>query len=364
MLKVIQNNQQQNQELKQGIKTEKKQLTSGQEKVLTKQGYRIVGNHSAVKVCGWTKNMINGKGGCYKYVFYGIRSHQCLQMTTSMFCASRCKFCWRGLKAPVSKEWYGKIDDPEHIINHAIDAQINLLQGFKGNKLADKKNLNEFENIRHVALSLTGEPITYPRINEILKEFHKRRISTFLVTNAQYPEQIKKIEKVTQLYLSIDAPNKILMKKIDNPLFNDFWERMEACLDLLKTREYRTCIRLTLIKDENMTDLKGYANLIKRGDPDFIELKSYMWVGESQKNYNTKNMPYMEDVREFTNQLLTHLPDYEFIREHIPSRVTLLMKKSLNKKSWIDFPNFFKLLELKKDFSAEDYCSKVKMPNE
>ncbi|MEK6890927.1 MAG: 4-demethylwyosine synthase TYW1, partial [Nanoarchaeota archaeon] len=333
------------------------QITQGQEKVLYKQGYRMVGSHSAVKVCGWTNNMIAGKGGCYKYVFYGIRSHQCLQMTTSMFCASRCKFCWRGLKAPVSKEWYGAIDSPEHIIKHAIDAQVKLLQGHKGNPKADKKNVSEFENIRHVALSLTGEPITYPLINEILKEFHKRRISTFLVTNAQYPEQIKKIDKVTQLYLSIDAPNKELMQKIDRPLFEDFWERMLDCLDLLKTRDYRTCIRLTLIKDENMIDLQGYASLIRKGNPDFLELKSYMWVGASQNYYNKESMPSMDEVREFSKQLLEYLPEYEIMREHLPSRVVLLIKKSLNRKSWIDFPKFFQLLETGKSFTAEDYCS-------
>ena len=341
------------------IEKEKSQLTQGQKKLLEKQGYRLIGDHSAVKVCEWTKKMLRGHGGCYKYVFYGIRSHQCLQMTTSMFCASRCKFCWRGLKAPVSKDWYGPIDSPEHIINHSIDAQIKLLQGFKGNSELDKKRIKEMSNIRHVALSLTGEPITYPLINEIIKAFHKRKISTFLVTNAQYPEQIKKIDKATQLYLSIDAPNKELMKKIDRPLYKDFWQRMEACLDLLKTRPYRTCIRLTLIKNENMAGLQGYADLIKRGSPDFIELKSYMWVGESQRNYKPNNMPFMDDVRQFSKDLLEYLPEYELMREHIPSRVVLLIKKSLKKKCWIDFPKFFNLLEQNKPFTAEDYCSKA-----
>jgi len=53
---------------------------------MEKQQYRIVGDnkHSAVKVCGWTKKMLKGEGGCYKLKFYGIMSHQCLQMTTSM----------------------------------------------------------------------------------------------------------------------------------------------------------------------------------------------------------------------------------------------------------------------------------------
>ncbi|MFA6022584.1 MAG: 4-demethylwyosine synthase TYW1 [Candidatus Pacearchaeota archaeon] len=340
-----------------------KHLSSIQEKTLTKQGYRIIGNHSAVKICNWTRNMIRGKGGCYKYAFYGIRSHQCLQMTTSMYCANRCKFCWRGLKAPVSKQWYGNIDSPKEIIEQSIKAQINLLQGNKGNKEANKQFIKEMENIRHVALSLTGEPITYPKINEIIKEFHKRKISTFLVTNAQFPEEIKNIDNITQLYLSIDAPNKELLKKIDSPLFPDFWERMLSSLDILKTKNYRKCIRLTLIKDENIEDIKGYANLINRGEPDFIEIKSYMWVGDSQKSYSIKNMPNMKEVKDFTDNLLKLLPEYEFAAEHIPSRVTLIIKKSLNKKQFIDFNKFFNLIESKSQFIAEDYSSKVMMTN-
>src|SRR5437870_4544521 len=88
---------------------EKLQVSSKQQLELEKQQYRMCCHHSAVKVCGWTKNMLRGEGGCYKFTFYGIRSHQCLQMTTSMFCASRCTFCWRGEKAPVSKDWYGPV---------------------------------------------------------------------------------------------------------------------------------------------------------------------------------------------------------------------------------------------------------------
>ncbi len=342
------------------------QLTKSQENSLKKQGYRLVGNHSAVKTCEWTRKMLRGQGGCYKFAFYGIRSHQCMQMTTSMFCANRCKFCWRGQKAPVSDSWYGPIDSPEHIINHAIDAHLNLLQGFKGMgyEKADKKRISEMENIRHVALSLTGEPITYPLINEILKAFHKKRISTFLVTNSQYPEQIKKINKVTQLYLSIDAPNKELMKKIDRPLFHDFWERMLNCLELLKTRTYRTCIRLTMIKNENMCNPKGYANLIDKGKPDVIELKSYVHVGAGREYYKQENMPTLQEMKIFLNKLLKYLPEYEFLRQHSPSRAILLIKKSLNKKSWINFPKFFDLIENNKSFKAEDYCSEIIMPNE
>ena len=44
---------------------------------------------------------------------------------------------------------------------------------------------------RHCALSLVGEPIMYPRINEFVQLLHSNRISSFLVTNAQFPDAIR-----------------------------------------------------------------------------------------------------------------------------------------------------------------------------
>ena len=61
-------------------------------------------------------------------------------------------------KAPFSKNWYGPIDSPEHIINHSIDEHIKLLQGFKGRGYENfNKAISEMKNVRHVALSLTGD---------------------------------------------------------------------------------------------------------------------------------------------------------------------------------------------------------------
>lgn len=41
---------------------------------LSQQGYRMVGSHSAVKQCRWTRNALRGQGQCYKHTFYGISS--------------------------------------------------------------------------------------------------------------------------------------------------------------------------------------------------------------------------------------------------------------------------------------------------
>ena len=41
----------------------------------------------------------------------------------------------------------------------------------------------------------------YPRINEMIRELHRRKISSFLVTNAQFPERIEQLEPVTQVLI-------------------------------------------------------------------------------------------------------------------------------------------------------------------
>eukprot|EP00967_Tisochrysis_lutea_P106163 scaffold162481_cov23-Tisochrysis_lutea.AAC.1 len=38
-----------------------------------------------------------------------------------------------------------------------------------------------------------GEPIMYPEINALVDELHARRISSFLVTNAQFPDAIRNV---------------------------------------------------------------------------------------------------------------------------------------------------------------------------
>ena len=58
-------------------------------------GYRVIGSHSGVKLCRWTKSMLRGRGGCYKHSFYGIESHRCMETTPSLACANKCVFCWR-----------------------------------------------------------------------------------------------------------------------------------------------------------------------------------------------------------------------------------------------------------------------------
>jgi len=305
-----------------------------------------------------------------------------LQMTTSVSCANRCTFCWRGYKAPTATEWKWAIDDPELILEGSLVAQYKLLAGIKGFSKSNQDLYEESRKIKHVALSLTGEPIVYPRINELLDLFNKRGISTFMVTNAQYPEAIRNLAPVTQLYISLDAPEKQLLKEVDVPLFKDYWERLLESLDEMAKKQERTCIRLTCVKDMNMVQPDKYAELIKRADPDFIECKGYMFVGSSRQRLSMKNMPWHEEVLDFAKAVNSYLPDYEIVSEHTKSRAVMLAKKKFffapvgkekpDKKekvwhTWIDFKKWHKLVGsgelvesgkslLEKQFTSMDYC--------
>jgi len=46
-------------------------------------------------------------------------------------------------------------------------------------------------DVKHCALSLVGEPIMYPEISNFVHLLHERGISTFLVTNAQFPKALR-----------------------------------------------------------------------------------------------------------------------------------------------------------------------------
>ena len=142
-------------------------LSPESKNLLKKQGYRVVGNHSAVKTCGWTKNMIRGRGGCYKLKFYGILSHRCMQMTSSISCANRCIFCWRDYKAPISKKWKWKADDPTMIVEESLKQHYKFLLGFGGNPKVGKERYGQSKKIKHVVQvgERSNEPI------EIIKDF-------------------------------------------------------------------------------------------------------------------------------------------------------------------------------------------------
>jgi wyosine [tRNA(Phe)-imidazoG37] synthetase (radical SAM superfamily) len=112
---------------------------------------------------------------------------------------------------------------------------------------------------------------------------HAQRISTFLVCNAQHPRELAALRRVTQLYVSVDAAQRDELRRIGRPLHRDFWERFLCCMDILRRRRFRqrTVFRLTLVKGFNMADVDGYADLVARARPCFVEIKGVTYCGAS-----------------------------------------------------------------------------------
>ena len=208
---------------------EKREMVTPQLRAaLTKQGYKILGSHSGVKLCRWTKAQLRGRGGCYKHSFYGIESHRCMETTPSLACANKCVFCWRHHTNPVGREWRWQMDDAETIVEKAVSEHRGMIKQMKGVPGVMPERFEEGMDPRHCALSLVGEPIMYPEIDKFVGLLHAKRISTFLVTNAQFPDAIKNLPAITQLYVSVDAATPETLKAIDRPLFGDYWVSVDA----------------------------------------------------------------------------------------------------------------------------------------
>ena len=92
-------------------------LSKKLKQVLKKQHYGLVGNHSGIQICRWTKKSLVDEGVCYKQKFYGIESHRCCQMSPAIgYCQNRCLHCWRAIELTIGDKIKGKIDNPKKII--------------------------------------------------------------------------------------------------------------------------------------------------------------------------------------------------------------------------------------------------------
>ncbi|KMU74518.1 flavodoxin and radical SAM domain- containing protein [Coccidioides immitis RMSCC 3703] len=340
---------------------------------LTKQGYTIVGSHSGVKICRWTKSALRGRGSCYKNSFYGIKSHLCMETTPSLSCSNKCVFCWRHGTNPVGTTWRWKVDPPELIFQGVKEGHYKKIKMMRGVPGVRAERFAEAMRIRHCALSLVGEPIFYPHINEFVSMLHSEHISSFLVCNAQHPDQLAALDRITQLYVSIDASNRDSLRKIDQISGS----ASSAAWDIIreKTHVQRTVYRLTLVKGFNIDDeVVGYADLVERGLPCFVEIKGVTYCGTSTSagaGLTMQNVPFYEEVAAFAVALNDELNrrglGYGIGAEHSHSCCILLASRRFHVDGkWhtkINYERFFELLEREKaegvSFTPEDYMSET-----
>ena len=270
--------------------------------LLIKQQYRLHNDHAAVKLCHWMKESMLHERHCYKQDFYGISSHRCLQMTPAINeCSHMCTFCWRVQENDFEvKDW----SEPKEMLDALIAHQRKLITGFKGDPRCSPEMFEEACNPNQVAISLAGEPITYPYLSEFIEECHRRGMTTFMVTNGTYPERLESLDTLPmQLYVTVAAPNEDVYRSVCRPKVSDGWEKIMKTLEMMPSLETRTVIRHTLVKDVNLGWIDDYARLDRIADPDLVEPKGYVFVGGSRKRLSMACMPSFEEIKDFSRQL-------------------------------------------------------------
>ncbi len=312
--------------------------------LLKQKQYALFG-HSAVKVCHWTKKSLTEGKSCYKGKFYGINSHQCVQMTPSVgWCQSACTFCWRPLYFDPKGLKEDFIDAPEELVEQYIAAHFKQLAGFGAQvgTVISQKKWDEAHQPRHVAISLTGEPTLYPKLAELISAYRKRGISTFLVTNGLKPEALQFMADTqqlpTQLYVSFQTPTEQMQKDINRSREKDAWKKLNETFELLPKLATRKVVRVTLLKGVNDAEnlVPGFAAMIGKGKPDFIEVKSYMHVGQSRERLSRDNMCSHEEIKAWSQKLAKAL-DYPYADDSPESLVALLWNGTTPR--FIDFSN-------------------------
>jgi tRNA wybutosine-synthesizing protein 1 len=323
------------------VRRQNDSLPDGMLAKLVNQKYAVVGEHSAAKLCHWAGESLRAQGQCYKAKFYGIASHRCLQCTPVLqFCNHACVFCWRMMP---ERDRYGDIKgfewgDAKEISDGLVKAQKTLVAGFGGNPEVKRSLYVEALSPKHVALSLTGEPAMYPKMDRLLSEFHARGMTTFVVTNGTLPEAVAKWKTLpTQFYVSLVAPNEEVYKKFIRPSTPGLWKKYQKTLGMMPEigKTTRTVLRMTIARGINDGDLEGYAKQVKLASPHYVEVKSMVFVGGARSPERGLGMDSMLKIGEIEvlAKELARRTSYRFTDVHAPSRVVLLCRDEETEKN-------------------------------
>jgi len=320
------------------------QIKPGVLQQLKKAKYGVA-DHSTVQLCHWTKKSFKNEGDCYKHKFYGISTHQCMEFSPAgMHCENRCVYCWRPMEFYDSlKMDPERVTEPEEILIKLMEERRKLIMGHYGDIKSDKQKLDESLFPSHYSISLSGEPTMYPKLPELIKYLKslKATKSTFLVTNGQEPDMIKRLSDEgalpTQLYLSTNAADYESFLKINRPRYKDSWERWNTTLEMLKELDTRTVLRITLIRNYNTSDemIPAFASMIKRSSPHFIEVKSYMHIGRSTNRLERAHMLEFDEVKRFASELALQSKIFSVMDESDVSRIVVLQNQERFIDRWI-----------------------------
>ncbi|MFX1587743.1 MAG: radical SAM protein [Promethearchaeota archaeon] len=161
----------------------------------------------------------------------------------------------------------------------------------------------------HAAISLDGEPLLYPMMSDLVREFRNNGMTSFIVTNGTLPEKLESLDSMpSQLYLTLPAPNEKLYKEVCRPMIRNGWERIQKSLDLLESLSCRSLVRLTAVKHLNINEnlINEYVKLVAKANPNFFELKGFTLQAKAL---------LIKDRLKSDTPLQDFFPEYEYLEK-------------------------------------------------
>jgi tRNA wybutosine-synthesizing protein 1 len=221
----------------------------------------------------------------------------------------------------------------DELMEAVLMANLRSLGGYnpEAGAAVSEKKYKEARDPKHVAVSLAGEPTLHPLLSDLIDEIHNRGMTSFLVTNGTNPDVLSTMALPTQLYVTLAAPDETTYKSLCRPGVKDGWGRILESQETLRSLDTRTVNRLTMVANRNMHKERAYSELIEIGEPDFVEVKGYMYLGSSRGRLDKSNAPSHREIRSFSENLAA-LTGYHVLDEQTESRVVLLSRSKQIKK--------------------------------
>ncbi len=226
-----------------------------------------------------------------------------------------------------------QIDEPELIVEQSIHEQRRILSGYndlvmKG--LVDRRKYREAVNPNQVAISLSGEPTLYPKLGELISIYKEKSFTVLLVTNGTHPSMLSSLDvEPTQLYITVGAPDESTYLKVCRPNANTRYSLLLQSLELTGSFSCPTVFRITTARAMNMKNPDGYAALISKYGPTYVEVKAAMSIGYGRTvgRMKEENMPSNREIKQFAGAISAS-SSYPIIMHDDDSRVSLLSRLS------------------------------------
>ena len=187
-------------------------------------------------------------------------------------------------------------DEIETLVNRALTSPEEIIQAHC-----------EALEPNHAAISLDGEPLLYPKISDLVEEFRKREMTSFIVTNSTCPQKVSSMDFLpSQFYFTLPAPNEKIYKKTCRPMIKNGWQRIQESLGLIDSLSCRTLIRLTAVKNLNLKEsyIKDYIKIVEEANPNFFEIKGFTLQAKALKI--SKRLKSQDKVTDY-------FPDYDYL---------------------------------------------------